>query len=247
MLWFRDARTDAPSLAALRAASARRLLFTLLTVGLSGPLGCAEFRWPPGPLTLAASVRGSISGQLQLQGDLLLKFANVNFGEVGPVVVYLTPLDAAPRAHVLPKLATIRRQGKTFVPSFLVLAPEQKLRFADDEGLHHRVFSYSESNPFDLEVPAQGYPRLIQFRNPGVVRFYCSLHEAESGVIFVSPSPYFDTVRASGEYEISSVPPGRYELRTWSEVIPNVSQNITIRPRRSASVKIDIADVAERE
>jgi hypothetical protein len=72
-----------------------------------------------------------------------------------------------------------------------------------------------------------------------VVRFYCSLHPWESGVILVTPSRYFDTSGASGRYEIRDVPSGRYRLRTWSEPLASVERIVVVTAGESTAIDID--------
>jgi plastocyanin len=166
-------------------------------------------------------------------------------GEPTSVVIYADPIDASGKAKIPPRAATIRRIGESFSPSFAVVSIDQTIHFRDDGDLFHRIFSYSEPNAFDLGVVGGGESKSVVFHHPGLVRFYCSLHGWESGVIFVAPSPYFDTVRPSGEYELVDVPPGRYRLETWSESLSGSSLDVTVRPGRSTSVELSVWPIRE--
>jgi plastocyanin len=155
-------------------------------------------------------------------------------------VIYAEPIDPSEEAENSPRATTIRRIGESFSPSFAVVSVEQPIHFRDDGDLFHRIFSYSEPNAFDLGVVGGGEFKTVVFHHPGLVRFYCSLHGWESGAIFVAPSPYFDTARPSGEYELVDVPPGRYRLETWSESLSSSSLDITVQPGRSTSVEFSM-------
>ena len=63
----------------------------------------------------------------------------------------------------------------------------------------------------------------------------------ESGVIVVTPSPWFDTSRTSGSYEIRDVPRGRYRLRTWSEPLPSVERIVVVTGGESTAVDLDVS------
>jgi hypothetical protein len=103
--------------------------------------------------------------------------------------------------------------------------------------VRHRFFSSGEPNAFELE---QGEAVLL--RHPGELRFYCSLHPWESGQIFVTPSPWFATSRASHVYEIRDVPRGRYRLRAWGGRPFRVDRVVDVQGGRLTAVDIDFPD-----
>lgn len=158
-----------------------------------------------------------------------------------PLFVFLEPLDAAaaPAAPAQQALLSLGEQG--LAPSVLAVAAGSSVRLANETGIYHRVFSYSESNPFDLGVLRRGETRSIELGTPGVVRIYCSLHPSERAVVFIAPSPYFATFRPPGGYEIRGVPPGRYRVHARSESAPAPIRTVTVRS--GASVAVEIASL----
>ena len=165
--------------------------------------------------------------------------------DLRPIVVYLELAATAGLSGGEARTArarTVRAGQERFSPSLLVVAVKQRVRFLNDGPIYHRFFSYSGRNSFDLGVSGSGESKSIRFQHPGVVRVYCSLHESESGTVFVSPTLYFDTVQTSGAFRIGDVPPGRYRLRTWSAAGPLLSRDVTVRPRATASVRLGAQD-----
>jgi plastocyanin len=157
-----------------------------------------------------------------------------------PLVVVAEPVGATVPASSAPGQRTICRRAGRFVPSFLVIATGQAVRFANDDGICHRLFSSSESNAFELDVLHSGDSGTVRLERPGVVRVYCSLHEAERVLIFVAPTPHFGTVGPSGEFEIAELSPGRYELHAWGEHLSSPTLPVTVRAGRAPRVEISL-------
>jgi plastocyanin len=180
------------------------------------------------------SVRGRV--QVDVQGTRI--------GDAGPLVAYLEPLGGAPAPSVPGAVPKIYQKDARFSPKFLAIAAGQTVAMPNDDAIYHNVFSYSTPNDFDLGLYPAGESRSVTFRHAGVVRTYCSIHESMSGTIFVAPTRYFAVIKASGDFEIRDVAPGRYKLTTWCERLPAVTREIQVQPGKSASVDLVIGSAA---
>ena len=172
---------------------------------------------------------GAAAGGARLEGRVVLDVPGLALADVGEIVVYLD----APGVAELPAEAppVIRQKAARFAPSFLAVARGQSIDMLNDDGIFHNVFSFSAPNDFDLGLYASGRSRSVRFDHPGPVRIYCSIHEDMAGTIFVSPTPWFTQLREDGTFQIDSVPPGDYVLRTWTPVLPETAQRVAIRDR----------------
>ena len=56
----------------------------------------------------------------------------------------------------------------------------------------------------------------------------CNVHPEMSGVIVVSPTPYFAQTDGSGNYKIENVPDGSYTVTAWHEGTKPASKKITV-------------------
>jgi hypothetical protein len=154
------------------------------------------------------------------------------------MLVFLEPLDAASPAAGPGPDGVMLASDRGLSPAVLAVAVDRSVQFANQADLYHRLFSYSEANSFDLGVLRRGDSKSRQFRTPGVVRIYCSLHPLERAVVFVAPSPYFATFRPPASYEIRDVPPGRYRLRAWGESVVSEARAVTVQPGAAVAVGI---------
>ena len=215
--------------------SGPRILGIVLLVGMGGLLGCTPmWRATGGP-----PPTGEVHGLVSVPGG------DASLVELSPIVVYLDPVEADEHDRPPGELLTIAQRGGANLPSFFAVAAGQTVAFHNGDQIYHRIFSYSEPNAFNLGSEPQGVVNSVTLLHPGVVHVYCSLHPSEAWAIFVSPSRYFATVGPSGRFEIRGVPPGRYQILTWSERVPSVARDVTVRAGESISVDVAVADSGE--
>jgi hypothetical protein len=74
---------------------------------------------------------------------------------------------------------------------------------------------------------------------PGFFDTRCDAHPFMVGSIHVFEHPYFTVTDETGNFEISKVPPGRYQLRIWHERL-GVREK-TIKILDNASVTVDLS------
>jgi plastocyanin len=172
---------------------------------------------------------GSAARAGDLRGRVRLELPDLRLADVGPVVVYLEPLDGtAPEAPVPAGSATLRQRDARFAPSFLAVARGQSVAMPNEDAIYHNVFSFSAPNDFDLGLYPGGESRSVAFRRPGPVRVYCSIHESMNATLFVAPTPWFTVAGADGRFALPAVPPGRFRLRTWTEKLPPLERVVEV-------------------
>jgi plastocyanin len=180
-----------------------------------------------------------------VRGRATLSLAGLGLADVQPVIVYLEPLDApAPLASSAAPRPTVHQRDARFAPRFLAVAAGQTVDMPNDDAIYHNVFSYSKPNDFDLGLYPAGQSRAVKLRHPGAVKLYCSIHESMTGAIFVAPSPWFAVLAADGRFVIDGVPPGRYELATWSERLPTTRREIALRAGQALELDVALVESA---
>ena len=201
----------------------------------------AVLAWLAGPLHPAA---GEDAATGSVRGKLRLAIEGTRIADAGPVVAYLEPIDGAPPPPTPPGVPKVNQKDARFSPQFLAIAAGQSVAMPNDDAIYHNVFSYSTPNDFDLGLYPAGESRKVTFRHPGVVRTYCSIHESMNGTIFVAPTAYFAVVRATGDFEIRDVVPGRYRLTTWCERLPAAVREIQVLPGKGTAVELVVGSAA---
>ena len=191
--------------------------------------------------TFAAFAGGAAAGELR--GHVRLALPGLTLPDVGPVVVYLE--SEKPSAAPVPPPATMRQQNAQFSPPFLAVARGGEVAMPNGDAIYHNAFSFSSPNEFDLGLYPAGESRAVAFRHPGVVRIFCSIHEAMNGTVFVSPTPWFAVVDADGSFAIPSVPAGKYRVRTWAEKLPPVEKPLQMG-RGAKTVDLTLGSPGDR-
>jgi len=137
-------------------------------------------------------------------------------------VVFLTPLSEtsdfpAARLETTPHRFQLVQKNKRFIPHLLIVPVGAVVDFPNRDPFFHNVFSLFEGKRFDLGLYEGGATRAITFNKPGVSYIFCNIHPEMSAVIIVLEYPYYAVSNKAGEVTISSVPPGRYQLKVWHE------------------------------
>ncbi len=143
---------------------------------------------------------------------------------VVPSVVWIT--GDAPTA--MPD-ASIRQTAKTFVPPLLVVTPGTTVRFPNDDGFYHSVYSDSPSNPFDLGLYDNGPGKSVVFENTGVVDVRCHVHGTMHATIVVVNGPFAVTTHPNERYRIDGLLPGLRALHVWTDGVNVATSYIVVK------------------
>lgn len=155
-------------------------------------------------LLLLLGVSGALAGNIR---------GKVN-GKVGAAVVWVEGVQGF---EVPANKPSISQRGMRFFPSLLVVVAGQSVQMPNDDNVAHNVFSFSPTKKFNLGIYPKGDYKEVTFEQAGVVDLFCSIHHQMKGRILVVPNPFYYRTRGDGNYQITSVPAGKYALKMWSE------------------------------
>ncbi len=99
-----------------------------------------------------------------------------------------------------------------------------------DPILHTAHASFGNEQPqFNVGL----YPGRVS-RKPliaaGLVKIRCEVHPWMTAYIVVTEHPYHAISDIYGEYELSEVPPGTYQLKVWHETLGTQEKRIEVKP-----------------
>jgi plastocyanin len=183
---------------------------------------------------------GSLSGRVQLLDS---KDAAVRRKmDFSGVVVWLEPMNGKaplpPAGH-----ARMIQKDKTFTPHILAIAVGTTVDFPNFDPIFHNAFSNYDGKVFDVGLYPPGTSRSVVFSRAGIVRVFCNIHATMSAVIAVFDTPYFDTTKKDGSFEIPGVPPGEYRLHLFHErataaTLDAVGRRVTVTGAESAVLPV---------
>lgn len=180
----------------------------------------------------AATTRPAVAmGGLTIRGHVSMSAGlNLQAPDVGRVVVYVASdprLDAVPGPD---EHATVAQRHKAFVPNFVVVPRGTVVEFPNWDDFDHNVFSRSKAAPaFDLDRYPRGMSKSRTFDKLGVVQVFCNIHPQMRAVIYVTPNRYFARPDADGNFEITGLPPGTFEVVAWNERCEEQRQSVEVR------------------
>ena len=162
------------------------------------------------PLTAA-----TVTGRIELRDSR--EAAVEKRKDYSGVVVYLEPAAGVVKASHESRHAQMLQKNKTFKPHILAIEVGTKVDFPNLDPIFHNAFSTYDGTLFDVGLYPPGTSKSVVFARPGIVRVFCNIHADMSAVILVLNTPYFDTTKSDGRFEVQGVPPGTYTLRVFHE------------------------------
>ena len=125
-----------------------------------------------------------------------------------------------------------------FAPHVLTATVGQFVLFKNSDPILHTAHAFFKNDQPQFNVGL--YPGRVS-RKPlvaaGIVNIRCEVHPWMSAYIIVVDHPYHAVSDAYGEYEITDVPPGVYQLKVWHETLGTQEKRIEIKS--SAAQKVD--------
>ena len=230
--------------------------FIALVVGVSLPVASIAFGYSAG----AVSNGGSISGTITFAGDApaptpieATKDAKVcgktqKFEEslvvgdnkgVKNVVVSITGIESGKDFDAGDKLD---QKECVYTPHIVLTPAGENLEILNNDGILHNIHTYSEANPaFNQAQPKFKKKLKKKFDKPEYVKVTCDAHNWMTGWIVVMDHPYYAVTDASGNFSMSDVPAGEYEVKIWHETLGETTQKVTVEAGGDASVSAELS------
>jgi plastocyanin len=127
--------------------------------------------------------------------------------------IVLKPASA--QALTPPAPATIKQQGREFIPFVTIVQTGAAVDFPNLDPVKHHVYSFSRAKTFELKLYAGKPAKPLIFDKPGEVALGCNIHDWMEAYVLVVDTPYFAQTGANGRAIIDNLPPGKYRLRVW--------------------------------
>lgn len=140
----------------------------------------------------------------------------------------------------------LTQRSRSFHPAVLPIVVGGEVEFPNDDLILHNVFSLSKTRVFDLGMYGAGKSKTVRFDKKGLVRVYCNIHPDMSAHVLVLANPYFTKTGPDGEWALTDVPDGKYDLRVWSAFGGRAVQRIELKGNAYTEVQFTVEDTATR-
>ena len=173
--------------------------------------------------TFPVTIDQYLCGKEKEAGDLVLSSTN----GIRNVVVSLDGVPASAKAPVTPPAKMDQKQC-VFVPRVVVVPVGGTVEFLNSDRLLHNVRGGGKENPPFNRAQPHARTIAIGFKSPEVLRVDCDLHSWMRAWIVVAEHPFYTVTNEEGEFVFQNIPPGKYKLQVWQEVLGRVNQDITV-------------------
>ena len=203
-------------------------------------------------LVILASPAGTIIGTVRAEGkseaaastrggkydSRKFKFIEkIDYSELTDFIVYIDQSVTNLPVSAPKTVQVVTQRDAIFRPHILPVLAGTIVEWPNKDDIFHNVFSMSESNPFDLGLYKDPEVKKVQFKNPGRVDVFCSIHSQMSCVLLVLQNPYFTVTESSGRFRITNVPAGTYKLKAWHRRVPPDVKEVVVP--ETGEVQID--------
>lgn len=134
----------------------------------------------------------------------------------------------------------VRAKKCSWGPFTGVLAPDQPIRFQNEDPVKHTLHTYVTIGHKGLVLrtihnrdisPHAAFDRAFTARklnDSHVVKLTCDRHNFMQNWLYVVETPYFSISNQDGAFTIDHVPPGRYQLLAWHPTLGLQRQAVTV-------------------
>jgi uncharacterized membrane protein/plastocyanin len=158
-------------------------------------------------------------------------------GKLENAIVYIKNAEKLPvgpmmRGEARSSEVEIDQKNCIYRPRVSAAQTGQRVVFINSDAIVHNVKVNSKKNPkFNVTMPKQGQRVTKTFRNPEfVILAKCSLHPWMSGFLTVFDHPYYAVTNSKGEFQLPSLPIGKYTIEVWHETLGKQTTAFEIFP-----------------
>jgi hypothetical protein len=186
--------------------------------------------------TLSVTIDQYVCGQSKPAEDLIL---SPDGGVRYAVVSIQNPPPGAKWNSPLPHVRIDQREC-VFVPHVAVVPVGGTVDFLNSDRLLHNLHSFGKENlTFNRAQPsARTIP--IVFSKPEIIRVDCDLHAWMRAWVVVAEHPFYAVTNERGEFAFEGVPPGKYTLRIWQEILGTVTVDVNLGEQGTATVTVEL-------
>jgi plastocyanin len=191
----------------------------------------------PPPKPIEATKDKEVCGQHELKTEDLLVGANNGLENAVVSITNITKGKAMDAGSPV-----LDQKGCQYVPHVLIFPAGSTVKINNDDGILHNIHTYSTKNPpFNMAQPKFKKTMETKFDQPEVVKVTCDAHGWMSGWFVVADNPYYAKTDASGNFKLTDVPAGDYEVKVWHETLGEKTQKVTVSAGGEAKANFELA------
>lgn len=127
-----------------------------------------------------------------------------------------------------------------YAPRVVVVPLGGTVEFLNSDRLLHNLHSVSTENPTFNRTQPKGRTIPVVFKKPETVRVDCDLHTWMRAYVVVAEHPFYAVTGPNGDFTLDNVPPGKYTLKVWQELLGTVTRDVTVGDKDTTGVTVEI-------
>ncbi|MGO9405021.1 MAG: hypothetical protein ACLPVW_16280 [Terriglobales bacterium] len=145
-------------------------------------------------------------------------------GGVANTVVFLRNITRGKAMDLPAPRRFLDQKNCRYEPHILLVPLRATLTVRDSDPLLHTV-QMTGSADYNLPFVLAGQEATRSMTREGKVSLRCNVHVWMNGEMMVAPHPYYAVTDREGNFELTQVPPGDYEIVAWHEGWRVVGEN----------------------
>lgn len=150
---------------------------------------------------------------------------------MGNILVWVSKGLPAGKTWPAPKTpVTLDQKGCVYVPHVMGIMVGQAYRILNSDGILHNVHALPKINRgFNRPMPATVKESTATFdKAEPVFQIKCDVHPWMSAYVGVFTHPFFHATSTNGQFTISGLDPGTYEITAWHERLGTQTATVTV-------------------
>jgi len=166
-------------------------------------------------------------------------------GALANVVVYLSEVWAGKPIDVQTPV-TLDNKKCAFLPHVLSATVGQTLEIHNSDPFLHDAHARVGPKTLFNRAIMQGRSAKEKLREPGLAQINCNVrHTWMQAYLFIAEHPYHTVTSVDGRFSLDKVPPGKYTLRVWHEMLGSSEHQITVEAGETTTVDFELSAEAK--
>ena len=134
------------------------------------------------------------------------------------------------------------QKGCEYAPHIVLMKAGGDLDIQNSDGILHNIHTYSEKNPaLNRAQPKFKKTMTETFKEPEKVRLACDVHGWMQGWLIVENNPYYVVTDDKGQFKLTDVPAGDYDVTLWHEKLGTATQKVSVKAGADTVANFELA------
>lgn len=223
---------------------------------VSAIVGSSFAAYQGGPVAEKGSISGTVkfAGQPPAVKPLVVNKDQATCGKTQPAESVILGADKSVKNAVV-RLTNISK-GKSldtgtkvvldqvkcrFIPHVLIIPVGATLEIKNSDPITHNIHTFSiDNDPINKAQPKTLPVISTKFTAPETVKTQCDIHKWMSTWIVTADHPYYAMTDEKGQFKLTDVPPGTYQIEIWHEMLGKVTKEVTVKVNADAVVSVEL-------